>query len=109
MIPAGDFNRIVAFLEPVQQRNADGRVIQSWEERFRAWAKVLPLRGGEQVMQARLAARTPAIVTIHSSERARSVNAKWRVRVAGRLYDLKEEPREDMDASCFDILVESLS
>lgn len=107
MIPAGDFNRIVAFLEPVQQRNADGRIVQSWEERFRAWAKVLPLRGGEQVMQARLAARTPAIVTIHTSARAREVNAKWRVRIADRLYDLKEHPREDKDASCFDMLVEA--
>ena len=75
-----------------------GGTVDDWVPQFVEWAGVKHLRGGESVMQARLASRNPVIVTIRNSERARQITSEWMVRLRSRSgvvkdYEVKEDPR----------------
>ena len=75
-----------------------GGTQDEWIEQFVEWAGVKHLRGGESVMQARLASRNPAIITIRNSARARQITSEWMVRLRSRSgivkdYEVKEDPR----------------
>lgn len=75
-----------------------GGTEDAWVPQFVEWAGVKHLRGGESVMQARLASRNPVIVTIRNSERARQITSEWQVRLRSRSgvvkeYAIKEDPR----------------
>ena len=93
MMDAGVLDQLATFQPPVQQRDADGGLIQGWGKGFGAWVGVRYLRGGEVVMQARLASRTPAILTFRSSAQARQVTSEWRAVIGGREFALREDPR----------------
>ncbi|MDB6455013.1 phage head closure protein [Falsirhodobacter sp. 20TX0035] len=104
---AGDLTRRATLLEPVQRRDKDGQIIQGYADRGTVWANLLPLRGGESVMQARMESRNPAIVTVRASPLTRSVTSEWRVTIDGREYDVKEDPRETQDRAFLEFLVEA--
>lgn len=109
---AGDLDRKVTFQSPVQQRDEDGQVHQGWKDEFEAWAAVRHLRGGESVMQARMASRSPAILTIRNSEAARRVTSEWRVKARDRsgverLFEVKEDWRPTEGAGFLEMLVEA--
>ncbi|MBC9245158.1 phage head closure protein [Paracoccus sp. 11-3] len=104
---AGQLTKRAEFLKPFMEKDADGRVIQRYDLQFRSWAHVLPLRGGEQIMQARMAAKAPAIVTIRATPEAREITSEWRLRIGGIEYDLKEHPRESQDRAFLEMLVEA--
>ena len=75
-----------------------GGVEDEWVPQFVEWAGVKHLRGGESVMQARLASRNPVIVTIRNSARARQITSEWRVTLRSRsgivlVAEVKEDPR----------------
>lgn len=75
-----------------------GGTEDAWVPQFAEWAAVKHLRGGESVMQARLASRNPVIVTIRNSARARQITSEWQVRLRSRSgvvkdYEVKEDPR----------------
>ena len=103
---AGQLTKRAALLEPIEAVDADGQVIQSWRDRGTVWCNVRWLRGGESVMQARLASKSPAIVTMRASTLTRRVTSEWKLRIDGREYDAKEDPRETDDRAFFEVLVE---
>ena len=75
-----------------------GGTRDEWVPQFTEWADVKYLRGGESVMQARMASRNPVIVTIRNSERARQITSEWQVELRSRsgvtkVYQIKEDPR----------------
>lgn len=103
---AGELTKRAALLEPDKAPDADGKVVQGHVERGTVWANVLPLRGGESIMQARMQSRNPAIVTIRVSGLSRRVTSEWRVRIDGRTYDVKEQPRQSKDRAMLEFMVE---
>ena len=82
-----------------------GGTRDEWVPQFTEWAAVRYLRGGEAVMQARLASRNPVVVTIRNSTRARQITSEWQVELRSRsgvtkVYAVKEDPRpEGLDGS----------
>ena len=75
-----------------------GGTRDDWVPQFSEWAEVKYLRGGEAVMQARMASRNPVIVSIRNSERARQITSEWQVELRSRsgvtkVYQIKEDPR----------------
>lgn len=103
---AGRLTKRATLLEPIEAVDADGQVIQSWRDRGAVWCNVRWLRGGESVMQARLASKSPAIVTVRASALTRRVTSEWKLRIDGREFEAKEDPRETDDRAFFEVLVE---
>ena len=105
-ITAQHLTQRAAFYEPFEDTDPDGQVIQDWLLRFTCPVHVRHLRGGEEVMQARLASRNLVIVTVREFAGARAVTSEWRVSVGGKLYDIKEDPRPSQDRRLLEMLAE---
>ena len=95
-MPVLDYHAAFSMRESVETDM--GGTVDDWVPQFSEWAGVKHLRGGESVMQARLASRNPVIVTIRNSERARQITSEWMVRLRSRSgvvkeYAIKEDPR----------------
>ena len=60
-----------------------GGQIQTWVDKGTVFAKFHYLRGGEEVMAARLQAKQPAIITVRSDGMTRQADPTWRIRDAG--------------------------
>lgn len=103
---AGKLTKRATLLVPVENVDADGQIIQSYADRGTVWAHLLPLRGGESVMQARMESRNPAILTVRASSLTRRVTSEWRVSIGDRVYEAKEDPRETQDRAFLEMLVE---
>ena len=88
-----------------------GGTRDEWVPQFTELAGVKYLRGGESVMQARLASRNPVIVTIRNSERARQITSEWQVELRDRTgirktYQIKEDPRPTEASGFLEMLAE---
>ena len=75
-----------------------GGTRDEWVPQFTELAEVKYLRGGETVMEARMASRNPVFVTIRNSARARQITSEWQVELRSRsgvtkVYAIKEDPR----------------
>ncbi|WP_299847946.1 head-tail adaptor protein [uncultured Paracoccus sp.] len=92
---ASDLAKRASFYQPVEERDADGMLVQGWLLRFTCAANVCYLRGSEAVMQARLQSKAPAIVTVRDFPQTRQVTSEWRVEIDGRTFHLKEDPRPE--------------
>lgn len=106
MVSAGDLTKRASLLKPVQERDPDGQIVQGWEDQGTVWAHVLPLRGSEMVMQARMQSKNPVIITVRASALTQSITAEWRVMIDGRSHDVKEHPRETQDRALLAFLAE---
>lgn len=66
-------------------------VAGDWETQFTAAADLIPLRGGEPVLAARLTGVQPFIIRIRSCIAARAVNTAWRAvdaRQTSRVFNI---------------------
>ena len=98
MTQGGDLDYRATFALRETVETDMGGTQDEWVPQFVEWAGVKHLRGGESVMQARLASRNPVIVTIRNSARARQITSEWAVRLRSRSgvakdYEIKEDPR----------------
>ena len=89
-----------------------GGTRDEWVPQFVEWAGVKHLRGGESVMQARLASRNPVIVTIRNSARARQITSEWAVELRSRsgivlVAEVKEDPRPSEGDAYLEFLAET--
>ncbi|MFC3568404.1 phage head closure protein [Paracoccus simplex] len=100
----GQLTKRAMLLEPVEATDADGQVVQSWDDRGTVWCNWKPRRGGEGVMQARIESRNPAIITVRASTLTRRITSEWRVRIDGRDFDVQEDPTETPDRSFLEFL-----
>lgn len=103
----GDLTKRATLLEPITVRDEDGGKIGDYTDRSTVWANLLPLRGTEAVMQARIQSRNPAIITVRASSLTRQITSEWRVRIDGRVFDVKERPRETQDRAFLEFLAEA--
>lgn len=111
-VTTGALDHRATFQSPIKSRGADGQIVQGWRDRFDAAAAVHYLRGGESAMQARLASKMPAILTILSCEAARQVTSEWRAVVRDRsgmtrIFEMKEDPRPAGRGALLEMLVEA--
>lgn len=95
------------FEHPVENADADGMVVQRYDARFMDRVELRFLRGGERVMAERLESRTPVIITIRNSLRARQITSEWRAMIDGRTYEMKEDPRPTENRRDLEILAET--
>ena len=105
-MPVLDYHAAFSMRESVETDM--GGTVDDWVPQFSEWAGVRHLRGGESVMQARLASKSPAIVTMRASTLTRRVTSEWKLRIDGREFDAKEDPRETDDRAFFEVLAEKV-
>lgn len=99
---AGELQHRIAFDKRVDQ-NPDspadyGNTVSDWEEQFVTRAGLIHLRGGEQVIAARLNNTHPLVMYVRSSADTRSITSAWRARDTrtGKTYNLRDiTPAED--------------
>lgn len=104
---AGQLTKLATLLEPFEAVDADGQIVQRYEDRGRVWCNLTPRRGGEGVMQARIESRNPAIITVRASSLTRRITSEWRLGIDGREYDVKEDPQETEDRAFLQFYAET--
>lgn len=108
-MPALDYHAAFSSRETVETDM--GGTQDEWVAQFIEWAAVKHLRGGESVMQARLASRNPVIITVRNSARARQITSEWQVELRDRTgmrktYAIKEDPRPTEASGFLEMLAE---
>lgn len=93
---AGRLDRRLSFESPTEITDDYGNTTSGWQGQYECAANIKYLRGGEQVLAARLAQTSPVIVTVRNCAAARAIGGTWRCRDTrtGALYQVKETPRE---------------
>lgn len=78
MTSARDLRTKVSF----QQRglDANGDRLGDWEDGLERKASIRFLRGGEGVLEGRLAGRMPAVISIRDDSDTREITSAWRAR-----------------------------
>lgn len=104
---AGELTKRAALQKPHKHTDADGQIVQGWQQVGVVWCNLLPLRGSESVMQARMESRNPAVVTVRSSSLTRPITAEWQVVIDAITYAVKEAPRETQDRGFLEFLAEA--
>lgn len=105
---AGELDCRVTLSSPTPVTDEYGNEEQGYTAEFTVWAKHLDLRGGEQVMAARLQGRQPSVFTVRSSAETRGIVPEWRLTVerTGAVYNVRavsraqEEPDALLDLLC---------
>lgn len=102
-----DLDRVVSFQRRREVDDGHGNKVHGdFAEVFREWARVKPMKGGEGVVEARLSARQPAILTVRATTAAEAVNADWIAVTGGVVWNIKEPPRLTDDRQFFEMLLE---
>lgn len=109
MIVAGKFVYKMQFSQRIEQDDGFGNTVAGWHVEFEARCGIMFLKGSEAVTAARLEARTPIIITLRNSAKARSITGEWRATDCrtGVVYQIKETPRPTDDRSTLEMLAES--
>ncbi|WP_294932191.1 phage head closure protein [uncultured Paracoccus sp.] len=105
---AGQLTKWALFQRPEKGVDANRNRILSYVDAFEVAVNLLPLKGTETVMAARMISRSPAIITVNAASDARLVTNEWRVIIDGRVYDVREDPRETQDRGFLEMLVEAV-
>lgn len=106
---AGDLRERVHFQSRAAVDDGYGNSRGEWVTRFTEPAAMKPLRGGEEVMAARLQGVQPYVVTVRQSSRTRQVASDWRLvdaRDPSRVFAVASPPSDpDGRRQWLDILV----
>jgi len=89
----------VTFYSPTADPDEYGNTVEGWTEEFTVWARLQPLKGGEDVMADRLSGKQPFVVHVRRSTDAKRITTDWRMvdaRDATRVLYVKSPPA-DMD------------
>lgn len=92
------------------QREVDASGVRQgdWGQPLTVWAQLTWLRGGEAVLDQRLAGRQPVVITIREFAAVRSIDNSWRAVNAHNLaqvFDIKSAA-PSREAGFLDILAE---
>ena len=87
-----DLRDRIMLLEPVQEKNADGRIVKEHQSRGTVWANIQRRPGSEAFQQARMEARDPATIAVRTSSLTRRITSEWRVETPDRKYEIKGNP-----------------
>lgn len=96
-VSAGQLRYRVCFQNRAQAADGAGNVEGDWQDQFSRWARITPLKGGEEVTARRLQGMQPAILRVRSDSETRTVTPQWRVRdvLNGVVYNIKSISNED--------------
>jgi head-tail adaptor len=88
----GDLRDRVTFAQPASSTDEYGNVESGFEDQFTVAASILYVRGGEQVMAARLEGRQPVVLTIRSSSQSEQIGPGWKATDArddSRIFNIR--------------------
>ncbi len=95
---AGALSEIVAFESRAVIDDGYGNEVSGdWTERFKANARIQPIKGGESVIADRLQGTQPVVIRVRYEPQSLSANTDWRVRDlrAGVIYQIKSQANMD--------------
>lgn len=83
-----------------------GNFEAAWADQFTAAARIMPLKGGEDVMANRLAGTQPVIITVRSSSDSRLIAPNWKATDAraGTVYNIRSIANMDEKNGYLDLL-----
>ncbi len=81
--------------------------VGEWETQATVHAKFHYLRGGEEVMQGRLAGKQPAIITVRQNAATRALTTDWRIMKGGEAWNIRSITDPDGRRAWLEILAES--
>lgn len=86
-----------------------GNTEGDWQEQFRLFARVQPMKGGETVMASRLTGAQPVIIKVRYSNHAATITTGWRARDvrSGAEYNIRGIANMDEKRDYLDILAET--
>lgn len=104
---AGHLVNLVAFEKRSSASDGKGNTRADWLEQFQCRAGYRHLRGGEDVMAARLQGKHTQLIIVRSSSQTRQVSTAWRVRDArtGDVFNIRDVTHE-IDRQWISLLVE---
>ena len=79
MTGAGDLRYRVHCQRRVEVNDGYGNTNGDWQTEFTVAAAYRHLRGGEDVMSARLSGRHPALITVRASSQTAQITTDWRL------------------------------
>ena len=89
---SSDLNVLLKVLEPTFAPDADGRIVQGYQDRGSVWANMRHRPGSEAFQQSRMEGRSPATVMMNATPLTRRIGLDWRVETATTTYDVKGDP-----------------
>lgn len=104
----GALRFLCAFDQLVEAPDGYGNQTTVFQEQFQLHGEIVPLRGGEEVMAARLNKQQPAIVRIRQCADSERVTPEWRMRDvrAGEGYNIRSITLATV-RGYFDLLVQA--
>lgn len=108
MTGAGELDQRVTFQKQGAAGDGAGGTTSAFADQFTVWAKYTHLRGGEEVMAARLGGRHTQVVRVRRSTQTLLADTSWRLVDArtGTEFNIRDiTPSEDR--SWLDFLCES--
>lgn len=102
-----DLDHVLSFQKRIEESDGSGNTVAEFEEVFREWGAFKFLRGGESVVERRLASKQPAVLTVRRTAKTEGIAPDWRVVSGGRSFLIKEPPRPSSDRLFLEVLVES--
>lgn len=92
----GDLRARMTFAERQAVSDGYGNEVGAFVDQFTVWARIMPLRAGEDVMAGRLTGTQPVIITVRQTEATRRIAAEWRATDArtGLVYAITGPPTD---------------
>lgn len=110
MTVAGELKERLRFESPTPFDDGAGNTTYGWTKEFTLWAKVQPLRGGEQVLADRLQGTQPVVIIVRRQWESLQILPDWRAvdDRSGAVYQIKSPPADmKMDRAYLDMLAEA--
>ena len=88
---AGDLRERVTFAKESDGSDGGGGAVDGFADQFTVWAEYTWLRGGEQVLAARLSGVNTVVIRVRASSQSRQITADWQARDArtGQRFNIR--------------------
>jgi head-tail adaptor len=106
---AGRMREKLLFQSPANIPDEYGNEQTAWADEFTTAAELIPLKGGEPVLAARLTGVQPYIIRIRGSAAARGITTAWRAidaRNQNRIFNIRSVANTDQKNAWLDIMAE---
>lgn len=89
---AGTLRHVVEFDQPVTSQSSSGDETVTFTYAFSMRASIEPLKGREQLIGEQINAELDTIIRLRWSPQSDTINAKWRCRHGGVIYNISSRP-----------------
>lgn len=103
---AGELRERIAFAKRGRTDDGFGNLRDEWEHQTTVWGRIMPLRGGEDVIASRLSGVQPVIIRVRYSTATASIGTDWRATDtrSGIEYDITAIANMDERKGYLDIM-----